>query len=135
MKQVTVLITVVILSLVCCKEDSNEEKHENRSPVIFSVSVFPEVVRPSDSLVVTCNASDPDGDTLVYDWYTTGVVRIKGAFQNEPFLFHTFDNSRIFYAPDSAHVVGPRDSFWVECSVRDRIGGMSVKTVRFGVIK
>jgi len=45
----------------------------NRHPVITGlVSEEPGWVAPSGSLVITCNASDPDGDTLNYSWTAEG---------------------------------------------------------------
>ena len=76
MKQKIILIVFLLLNLSC--GDDSIVKPENHKPQILSLTVFPEVVKPSDSLIVICNAFDPDGDTLVYDWITTGVVRIKG---------------------------------------------------------
>lgn len=135
MKQSTILSVFALLNIICCNDNPVDGKSENHSPVIFSVVVFPEVVKPSDSLIVICNATDSDGDTLVYDWYTTGVVRIKGARPNQPALFNTYENSRIFYAPDSIHVSAPQDTFRVECAARDRKGGMDVQIVHFIVIR
>jgi hypothetical protein len=132
-----VYIAVVVLGVLFGCKDSpvNSEKPKNHSPAISSLVVFPEVVRPSDSLVVICNANDPDGDALVYDWYTTGVVRIKGAHPNELALYNTYENSRIFYAPDSMHVAAPQDTFWVACGTRDGKGGMDVRLILFIVTR
>jgi len=132
-----VYIAAVVLSLqLGCKDDPvTPDKPENRSPVIFSLTVFPEVVSPSDSLVVICNAMDQDADTLVYDWYTSGVVRIKGALPGLPVLLDTYENSRVFYAPDSQHAAAPQDTFRVECAVRDVKGGQAVETVSFIVTR
>lgn len=104
---------------------------QNNNPEILSLDVFPDVVKPSDSLIVICEAIDPDGDTLVYDWITTGVVRIKGS--NYHYLYHTSENSRIFYAPDSSHATAPQDTFWIQCVVRDVKGGGIGEIVRFVV--
>jgi hypothetical protein len=41
-------------------------------PVITSLEAEAEWVAPLASLQVTCNASDPDGDELNYEWSTTG---------------------------------------------------------------
>jgi hypothetical protein len=41
-------------------------------PVITSLEAEAEWVAPLDSLQVTCNASGPDGDELIYEWSTTG---------------------------------------------------------------
>jgi len=44
----------------------------NRRPVIASLEAEADWIAPLDSLQVSCNASDPDGDELSYDWSTTG---------------------------------------------------------------
>jgi hypothetical protein len=44
----------------------------NRRPTITSLEAETEWIAPSDSLQVTCTASDPDGDELSYEWITTG---------------------------------------------------------------
>ena len=41
-------------------------------PVITSLEAEAEWIAPLDGLQVTCNASDPDGDELSYEWSTTG---------------------------------------------------------------
>jgi len=128
----------LVLSLLLnqsCKEDDNPVKPTNHNPEILSLKVFPNMVIPSDSLIVICEAMDPDGDTLVYDWITTGVVRIKGAFQDDHFLYHTTENTRIFYAPDSLHVLTPIDTFWIQCITRDVRGGSAGGIVKFIVNK
>jgi hypothetical protein len=73
-----------------------------------------------------------DDDTLVYDWYTTGIVRIKGLPSWDCCaIYNTFEHSHIFYAPDSAHVSAPQDTFWVQCAARDGKGGQDVKLIHF----
>ena len=128
-KIMLLLISLALLNIFC--SDKNPIKPENQNPVILSLTAFPDEVKPSDSLVVICNAFDSDGDTLVYDWYTSGVVRIKGALPGLPVLLNTFENFRIFYAPDSVNVTASPDTFKVECAVRDRKGGQDVKSVNF----
>ena len=125
------IISFSFLALSTCDENSIGSNSENRNPVILSLTAFPDVVNPNDSLIVICDAFDPDADTLVYDWYTTGVVKIKGARDYEHALFNTHENSRIFYAPDSVYVTAPQDTFWVECAVRDRKGGQVSQIIRF----
>jgi len=44
----------------------------SQRPVITSLEAEAEWTAPLDSLQVTCNASDPDGDELSYEWSTTG---------------------------------------------------------------
>jgi hypothetical protein len=135
MNKTILFIIIVLLLNLNCKNNPVEVKQENREPVILSVTVFPEIVKPKDSLIVICNAYDPDGDTLVYDWITTGIVRIKGAFGDDFSLYNTYENSRIFYATDSLHVIAPKDTFWVQCFARDRKGKSIAKIIHFTVIK
>jgi len=136
MKILTAIIIYATLLFNCSGcDDASPVQPQNNSPEILSLDVFPNIVKPSDSLMVICEAIDPDGDTLVYDWITTGVVRIKGAFSDDPFLFHTSENTRIFYAPDSSHVLAPLDTFWIRCKVRDVKGGADSDIVLFIVQK
>ncbi|MFO7996499.1 MAG: hypothetical protein R6U93_05090, partial [Dehalococcoidia bacterium] len=44
----------------------------NRPPEIASLTPDAAWVTPSGSLQVTCNASDPDGHVLSYEWTATG---------------------------------------------------------------
>jgi hypothetical protein len=44
----------------------------NHWPIITSLEAEAEWTIPSGSLQVTCNASDPDGDELSYEWTATG---------------------------------------------------------------
>jgi len=136
MKQLIVLLLFISSNISCDKD--NPVKPVNHNPIILSLTVFPGIAKPSDSLIVICDAMDPDGDTLVYDWYTAGgSMRIKGAPPwDYNVLANTHENSQIFYAPDSMHVSAPRDTtFWVQAAARDRKGGMDVKLIHFTVIK
>jgi hypothetical protein len=129
MKQLLLLTTFVLLTINCCKDNPvNSVKPENRSPVIFSLTVFPEVIGPTDSAIVICNAMDPDGDTLVYDWISDGRLRIKGALAGDYSLYHTHENSRIFY-PDGVNT--PIDTPWVQCFARDGKGKSANRIVHF----
>ncbi|MBI5474616.1 MAG: hypothetical protein HY961_19945 [Ignavibacteriae bacterium] len=126
-----ILVTVIGIQLGCDDNPANNGKSQNHNPVITSVVMFPEVVGPSDSLIVVCDATDPDGDSLVYDWYSLSgsIVKIKGAHGHLA-LYNTPENSRIFYAPDSQYVAAPQDTFGLECAVRDLRGGMGVSGLR-----
>jgi hypothetical protein len=44
----------------------------NTPPIITSLIADADWTSPSGSLQVTCNASDPDGDELSYEWTATG---------------------------------------------------------------
>ncbi len=89
------------------------------SPVISSVTVFPTIIGQGDSLLVTVYASDPDGDALVYDWFTDSRLVIKDA-PGEIMLYNTASNSHVFYR--SAYAAYG-DTAWVRCYVRDTRGG------------
>ena len=59
---VIVAVAVLLLASSC----------NSLRPVITSLEAESEWTAPLDSLLVTCNASDPDGDELSYEWSTTG---------------------------------------------------------------
>jgi len=40
----------------------------NHSPTVQGLSVFPTTLGVGDSAIVTCLATDADGDTVVCDW-------------------------------------------------------------------
>lgn len=128
--RILILGLVMTFGLFDCKSD-NPVQPVNHNPVIHSVTVFPQVVGPMDSLLVTCEASDPDGDALVYDWYTTPVVTIKGAEYPWYALFNTHVNYAVFYAPVARLMTGLIDTAMVTCAARDGKGGMAVKDTFF----
>jgi RimJ/RimL family protein N-acetyltransferase len=76
--------------------------------------------------VVTCDATDPDADSLVYDWVTDGRLNIKGAVPRQHYLYNTFFKSHLFY-PDAVDT--PLDTAWVQCFARDRRGGSDSRIV------
>ena len=44
----------------------------NHQPAITGLETEPEIVLPRGSSVIVCNATDPDGDELSYNWSDTG---------------------------------------------------------------
>jgi hypothetical protein len=55
----------------------------NRSPTITSVGADADWILPSGTIQVTCNATDPDGDHLSYEWTATaGDISGTGAAVN-----------------------------------------------------
>ena len=44
----------------------------NTSPEITSLTSSATSLAPEDSCTITCAASDPDGDTIIYEWTVTG---------------------------------------------------------------
>ncbi|MCK6623470.1 MAG: hypothetical protein L6Q94_23530 [Calditrichia bacterium] len=119
MKILTAIIIYATLLFNCSGcDDASPVQPQNNSPEILSLDVFPNVIGPSDSVIVICEAIDPDGDTLVYDWITDGRVRIKGS--NWHYLYHTSENTRVFYPKDNVNV--PIDTLWIQCFARDGKG-------------
>ena len=129
MKKIIILTIISLLSLFNCNNNPvQNEKPENHYPEILSLSVFQNIIGLKDSVIVFCTATDPDGDTLVYDWYTDARLKINGANGNESWLIHTFDNYRVFYPTKYNYY--PVDTAWVQCFVRDVRGGEVGRMIR-----
>ncbi len=99
-----------------------------RSPTITSVVAFPTVLGPGDSTMITINATDPDGDSLVYDWDAVNGLVIKGNRPGDVHLYNSPDPSMVFYR--SPTWPGGYDTAYVWCSVRDSKGGGDSRRVR-----
>jgi hypothetical protein len=54
------------------KKQRTIEVKANRAPTISSLVADADWTLPSGALQVTCNATDPDGDQLSYEWSVTG---------------------------------------------------------------
>jgi hypothetical protein len=54
------------------KDQQNVVVNANHPPVITSVVANPITVSTVGVSIITCTASDPDGDTLSYEWSATG---------------------------------------------------------------
>jgi hypothetical protein len=93
--------------------------------VILSLTAFPEGLCGSDSILVVCQATDPDNDTLVYDWFTDGRLKIRGG-EGWDWLYNTHESFHVFY-PNVIHA--PVDTAWVQCIARDRRGGESTPQI------
>ena len=129
MKKLILFLAIIILNINC--NDSSVDIKENQQPVILSLTVFPDTINLSDSAIVTCNAMDPDGDTLVYDWISDARLKIKGVVPEDDIrLYNTFENSHIFYARN----INNRpliDTAWVQCFARDRKGKSDARLILF----
>lgn len=69
---VEVMMIAVLLLAPSCTVD-------NYSPVIDGLGAESEWAPPSSSMLVTCNASDRDGDELSYDWFASkGIITGAG---------------------------------------------------------
>jgi len=82
----------------------------------------PDTVGPTDSAIVVCNATDIDGDVLVYDWATDDRLRIKGSVSGIR-LSGTAANSVVVYHGPITNPVS--DSAFVLCSARDPSGAIT----------
>lgn len=111
------LLVLVALAIGACKEYAT--RPYERVPTISSVEWTPSSLGPGDSLVVTVHASDPDGDTLVYDWFTDARLRIQGASAGV-YLYGSSSNSRRFYRSTTS---ASPDTAWIRCYARDQRGG------------
>ncbi|MBK7103808.1 MAG: hypothetical protein IPH62_00790 [Ignavibacteriae bacterium] len=112
---------LLIIILISCNENSTESK--NNDPILLSLQVFPKIVNSEDSVIVICEAVEPDEDSIFYDWFTDSRLKIKDN-GNESILYHTRENTRVFYPTKGKDE--PTDSAWISCSVRDGKGGQSV---------
>ena len=126
------IFSFLILFFIRCEEESIAPV--NNDPIVTSINAFPTSVELSDSFAVICSAYEPDGDSLFYDWSCTSGATISGAHPITPFiLYHTTENIRIFYAPDS--VSSQIDSIRVDCHVRDGKGGGKSTWIFVAIIK
>ena len=92
--------------------------------VITALIAVPDTLGPSDSTVVTCTATDADGDTLVYDWHTDARLHIPGNPSSDDALFNQLSPSCVFYNTNLSNPIN--DSAWVYCEVRALHGGSGV---------
>jgi hypothetical protein len=92
----------------------------NRNPVVRSLTAFPLTISPGDSALVTCVATDADGDTLLYFWDSDCRLLSKGS--QAPGA--TYENHVVVY-PGACNAA-PVDTGWVSCSVSDHRGGYVV---------
>jgi len=101
----------------------------NRDPVVQSLVAFPTTLHPGDSAAVVCGATDPDGDTLFFDWYSDCRMLITGDVLHEGSLSNQTSPALVVHAGGCNRA--PTDTGWVSCEVRDgRGGGAYAGTVR-----
>ena len=117
--------------LVAC-DISTPLQPVNHSPEVRALSVFPATIGLGDSAIVTCEATDADGDTVVYDWSSDCRMLKKGDNFGYLTLYNRLDHSLVVYATPCNRA--PLDTGWVSCEVRDgRGGGAYAGTVRIVV--
>ncbi len=96
LSRLVLLAATLALALGSCKEKSPTQPQVNHPPTILSVSVTPNPIGLSESTLVVCNAVDPDGDSLSYDWYSQRPIFISGA-PDVVNLIDTRSNACTFY--------------------------------------
>jgi hypothetical protein len=77
MKKSNIILAVLILSMIALVFSGcgggGTTPPINHSPTITSITASPQSpIEVDQSTVITCSASDPDGDPLVYTWTKTG---------------------------------------------------------------
>ena len=92
----------------------------NHAVVVRSLTVFPAVIGPGDSAIVICEAFDPDGDTLYFDWFVDCRLLMSPPGYNN-FVFSERSGRMVVHA--GACATAPLDTGFVSCSVRDGRGG------------
>lgn len=93
----------------------------NRSPVVRSLTVFPAVIGPGDSAIVICEAIDPDGDTLYFDWSSDCRLSMSSPRNHGGTVFSERSGRMVVRAGTCA--TAPLDTGFVSCHVRDGRGG------------
>ncbi len=83
----------------------------NHAPEILKLGALRTVVLPGDSTVISCEASDPDGDDLVYSWRADGGT-ITGV-----------DSTAKWYAPQDVGY------YYIHCEISDGRGGIDVDSL------
>jgi len=102
----------------------------NRSPVVESLIAFPTNITLGDSAVVVCHATDPDGDSVVFDWSSDCRLIMQGGSGQA--TANNRGNTLVVYA--GACAAAPLDTGWVSCEVRDgKGGGAYAGTVRIAI--
>jgi hypothetical protein len=66
------LVIVIIVAAAVILAILFDTSLANHQPDITSLKAEPEKVLPSGICQIVCNASDPNGDELSYEWSTTG---------------------------------------------------------------
>lgn len=117
-------LVLLVVGIGACREYPT--RPVNRGPTISSVVAFPSVIGQGDSAIVTVFATDPDGDSMVYDWETDSRLKIKGDVLGYGFLYNTYSSSHVFYRTTSPAY---NDTTGVWCTVRDRKGGGDTRVV------
>jgi hypothetical protein len=68
---ITVIVAVIVVAAVVLAIQFRPTQ-ANHPPTIISLEARPEKVTSGASCQIVCNATDPDGDQLSYEWSATG---------------------------------------------------------------
>ena len=107
---IVVLLVAVAVAVGACTGKANQ------NPTITSLVAVPTSLTPGGSSVVTCIASDPDGDALSYTWTFTG-----GSMSGS-------GDTITWVAPSAAN------TYTVRVSVNDGKGGVANSSVAISVL-
>jgi hypothetical protein len=92
-------------------EQSSKNEKENRSPVISDITLSSAIIEINSYYGVTVNATDPDGDSLTYEWH------ISNGTMN-------FDNTGFLAGPSVGDCT-------IQVKVTDGKGGEATKSKTF----
>ena len=107
-------ILIFLLTIWKCSPSSNPNP-ENANPTILELTANPDTVDTEDTSILTCNASDSDGDELTFVWES-----ISGSINGS-------GNNVTWLSPD---IVG---TYYVICKVLDGNGGEATNSVKIVV--
>ncbi|MCC6650343.1 MAG: hypothetical protein IT348_04250 [Candidatus Eisenbacteria bacterium] len=116
------VVSLIVLGAGSCR--SYVTRSIYRSPVISEVLAFPTTLGAAESTMITVFATDPDGDSLVYDWSAYNGLVMKG-HPGQHDVYGTRSSSMVFYSP----VSWSYDTAFVWCGVRDERGGSDSRQV------
>ena len=68
---ITVIVAVIVVAAVALAIQFRPTQ-ANRAPTIISLTPQPQKVLASGTSQIVCNATDPDGDKLSYEWSASG---------------------------------------------------------------
>ena len=108
-------LALVLGASVSACDTARPIRPTNHPPVGVTLSVFPEIIAPGDSAIVICAGADPDGDPLMYFWFSDCRLVKKGASSFD--YYHTPQGRLVVY-PGSC-IDAPIDTGWVSCEVSD----------------
>lgn len=119
--QRTMALAIGLAACVAACDMSTPLQPVNRSPVIQSLVAFPTTLALGDSAILVCTATDPNGDTLVYDWTSDCRLLKKGDDPYGGLTLYEQGRSLVVYAGTCNRA--PVDTGWIRCDVRDHKGG------------